>query len=131
MVAFLLPAMHATLVPVFCITLPGLTQMLDTGTPQLQDWMSEEYSCLMWHFLKLAGIPCSWTFIHHLREQICSEFTIHDQFREKAQQVELAQLGPHWELFLYLCGGTRVPWGLFAGDALALEGYGRRLSLPP
>ncbi|XP_003801604.2 galactoside 2-alpha-L-fucosyltransferase 1 isoform X2 [Otolemur garnettii] len=93
--AFILPAMHATLAPVFRITLPVLSPEVDSHTPwqelQLHDWMSEEYAHLSDPFLKLSGFPCSWTFFHHLREQIRREFTLHDHLREKAQSL-LSQL---------------------------------------
>ncbi|KAM4800835.1 galactoside alpha-(1,2)-fucosyltransferase 1 [Urocitellus parryii] len=89
--AFILPAMHATLAPVFRITLPVLTSEVDSRTPwrklQLHDWMSEEYFCLKDPFLKLSGFPCSWTFFHHLREQIRREFTLHDHLRDEAQHL--------------------------------------------
>ncbi|XP_019596989.2 galactoside alpha-(1,2)-fucosyltransferase 1 isoform X2 [Rhinolophus sinicus] len=87
--AFILPDMHAALAPVFRITLPVLAPEVDSHTPwrklQLHDWMSEEYAHLKNPLLKLTGFPCSWTFFHHLREQIRSEFTLHDHLREKAQ----------------------------------------------
>ncbi|XP_004646577.1 galactoside 2-alpha-L-fucosyltransferase 1 [Octodon degus] len=87
--AFILPAMHAALAPVFRITLPVLAPEVDSHTPwqklQLHDWMSEEYSRLEDPYLKLSGFPCSWTFFHHLRERIRSEFTLHDHLREEAQ----------------------------------------------
>uniref|UniRef100_A0A8C2VEK6 L-Fucosyltransferase n=1 Tax=Chinchilla lanigera TaxID=34839 RepID=A0A8C2VEK6_CHILA len=87
--AFIMPAMHAALAPVFRITLPVLAPEVDSHTPwrklQLHDWMSQEYFHLEDPFLKLSGFPCSWTFFHHLREQIRSEFTLHDHLREEAQ----------------------------------------------
>ncbi|XP_006770052.2 PREDICTED: galactoside 2-alpha-L-fucosyltransferase 1 [Myotis davidii] len=77
--AFILPTMHAALAPVFRITLPVLLPEVDSRTPwerlELHDWMSEEYARLPQPFLKLSGFPCSWTFFHHLREQIRREFT--------------------------------------------------------
>lgn len=93
--AFILPAMHAALAPVFRITLPVLVPEVDSRTPwqslELHDWMSEEYARLPQPLLKLSGFPCSWTFFHHLREQIRREFTLHDHLREGAQGF-LAQL---------------------------------------
>ncbi|XP_014406015.1 PREDICTED: LOW QUALITY PROTEIN: galactoside 2-alpha-L-fucosyltransferase 1 [Myotis brandtii] len=84
--AFILPAMHAALAPVFRITLPVLAPEVDRRTPwqslELHDWMSEEYARLQQPLLKLSGFPCSWTFFHHLREQIRREFTLHDHLRE-------------------------------------------------
>lgn len=89
--AFIQPEMHATLAPVFRISLPVLDPEVDSLTPWqrlvLHDWMSEEYSHLEDPFLKLSGFPCSWTFFHHLREQIRREFTLHDHLREGAQHL--------------------------------------------
>uniref|UniRef100_A0A7N9IBE7 L-Fucosyltransferase n=1 Tax=Macaca fascicularis TaxID=9541 RepID=A0A7N9IBE7_MACFA len=131
--AFILPAMHAALAPVFRITLPVLAPEVDSRTPwrelQLHDWMSEEYADLRDPFLKLSGFPCSWTFFHHLREQIRREFTLHDHLREEAQsvlgQLRLGRTGDRQ----HLCGPA--PWGLSAGYASALEGCGGRQRLPP
>ncbi|XP_025869566.2 galactoside alpha-(1,2)-fucosyltransferase 1 [Vulpes vulpes] len=93
--AFILPAMHAALAPVFRITLPVLAPEVDSHMPwrelQLHDWMSEDYAHLKDPFLKLTGFPCSWTFFHHLREQIRREFTLHDHLRQEAQHL-LSQL---------------------------------------
>ncbi|XP_045628133.1 galactoside alpha-(1,2)-fucosyltransferase 1 isoform X1 [Ursus americanus] len=93
--AFIFPTMHATLAPVFRITLPVLAPEVDGRTPwrelQLHDWMSEDYTHLEDAFLKLTGFPCSWTFFHHLRAQIRREFTLHEHLRQEAQGL-LSQL---------------------------------------
>ncbi|XP_058136522.1 galactoside alpha-(1,2)-fucosyltransferase 1 isoform X2 [Dasypus novemcinctus] len=93
--AFIPPAMHAALAPVFRITLPVLAPEVDSHTPwrqlELHDWMSEEYAHLEDPFLKFTGFPCSWTFFHHIRGQIRSEFTLHEHLREQAQGL-LSQL---------------------------------------
>lgn len=72
--AFIQPAMHATLAPVFRITLPVLAPEVNSRTPwwelELHDWMLEQYAQLKEPWLKLSSFPCSWTFFHHLREQI-------------------------------------------------------------
>ncbi|XP_077603230.1 galactoside alpha-(1,2)-fucosyltransferase 1 isoform X1 [Crocuta crocuta] len=87
--AFILPSMHTALAPVFRITLPVLAPDVDSHTPwrelELRDWMSQEYAHLTDPLLKLTGFPCSWTFFHHLREQIRREFTLHDHLRREAQ----------------------------------------------
>lgn len=87
--AFILPAMHAALAPVFRITLPVLAPEVDRDTPwrtlDLHDWMSEEYAHVQEPLLKLRGFPCSWTFFHHIRDQIRREFSLHDHLRDKAQ----------------------------------------------
>lgn len=93
--AFILPAMHAALAPVFRITLPVLAPEVDSSTQwrelPLHDWMSEEYAHLQEPLLKLTGYPCSWTFFHHLRDHIRSEFTLHSHLQQEAQAL-LAQL---------------------------------------
>ncbi|XP_006868458.1 PREDICTED: galactoside 2-alpha-L-fucosyltransferase 1 [Chrysochloris asiatica] len=89
--AFILPSMHDTLAPVFRITLPVLSPEVDRQISwqklKLHDWMSEEYSHLEEAQLKLFGFPCSWTFFHHIREKIRSEFKLHEHLREEAQSV--------------------------------------------
>lgn len=96
--AFILPSMHATLAPVFRISLPVLAPEVERRLAwqelTLNDWMSEEYAHLQEPVLKLTGFPCSWTFFHHLREQIRSEFTLHDHVREDVQsQLHRLRLG--------------------------------------
>lgn len=135
--AFILPAMHAALAPVFRITLPVLAPEVDGHTPwqrlQLHDWMSEEYSRLKDPFLKLSGFPCSWTFFHHLREQIRSEFTLHDHLREEAQGflrklLRLGHLGsrPHTFVGVHVRRGDYVQvmpqhWKGVIGDRAYLQ----------
>ncbi|XP_032695159.1 galactoside 2-alpha-L-fucosyltransferase 1 isoform X1 [Lontra canadensis] len=106
--AFILPAMHAALAPVFRISLPVLAAEVDSRTPwrelQLHDWMSEDYAHLKDAFLKLTGFPCSWTFFHHLRAQIRREFTLHDHLRQEAQgllsQLRLGRAGDRPRTFV-------------------------------
>ncbi|KAM7060194.1 LOW QUALITY PROTEIN: galactoside alpha-(1,2)-fucosyltransferase 1 [Molossus nigricans] len=87
--AQLRPAVHAALAPVFRVSLPAPVPEVDSHTPrrnlQLHDWMSEEYAHVKDPSPKLTGFPCSWTFFHHLREQLRSESTLHGHLREKAQ----------------------------------------------
>ncbi|XP_034493830.1 galactoside alpha-(1,2)-fucosyltransferase 1 isoform X1 [Ailuropoda melanoleuca] len=106
--AFILPAMHATLAPMFRITLPVLAPEVDGRMPwrelQLHDWMSEDYAHLEDAFLKLTGFPCSWTFFHHLRAQIRREFTLHEHLQQEAQgllsQLRLGHTGDHPRTFV-------------------------------
>ncbi|XP_027632276.1 galactoside 2-alpha-L-fucosyltransferase 1 isoform X2 [Tupaia chinensis] len=106
--AFILPSMHATLAPVFRITLPVLAPEVDSSTAwrelKLHDWMSEQYAHLKEPFLKLSGFPCSWTFFHHLRDQIRREFTLHDHLRAEAQhllrRLRLGRTGDHPSTFV-------------------------------
>lgn len=106
--AFIQPAMHATLAPVFRITLPVLAPEVNSRTPwwelELHDWMLEQYAQLKEPWLKLSSFPCSWTFFHHLREQIRSEFTLHDHLRREAQSLlshfRLSRTGDHPSTFV-------------------------------
>ncbi|XP_057568716.1 galactoside alpha-(1,2)-fucosyltransferase 1 isoform X3 [Hippopotamus amphibius kiboko] len=106
--AFIQPAMHATLAPMFRITLPVLAPEVDSHGPwrqlELHDWMSEEYAHLKEPWLKFTGFPCSWTFFHHLREQIRREFTLHDHLRQEAQgllsQLRLGRTGDRPSTFV-------------------------------
>uniref|UniRef100_H9H651 L-Fucosyltransferase n=1 Tax=Monodelphis domestica TaxID=13616 RepID=H9H651_MONDO len=88
--AFVLPAMHATLAPVFRLSLPVLDAEAAARVPwrlyPLRDWMAEEYAQLGGHdALQFTGFPCSWTFYHHVRAEIRREFSLHGHVREEAQ----------------------------------------------
>ncbi|KAM9035364.1 galactoside 2-alpha-L-fucosyltransferase 1 [Sarcophilus harrisii] len=88
--AFILPDMHATLAPVFKLTLPVLDATAASHVPwslyPLRDWMAEEYGRLGDRdALRFTGFPCSWTFYHHLRAEIRREFSLHRHVREDAQ----------------------------------------------
>ncbi|XP_053308216.1 galactoside alpha-(1,2)-fucosyltransferase 2-like [Spea bombifrons] len=88
---YILPEMHNYLAPIFKITLPVL-QRNTAGSIAfkeywIHDWMSEEYNHIDETYLKLTGFPCSWTFYHHLRDEILKEFTIHDHLKNEANQV--------------------------------------------
>ncbi|XP_063293074.1 galactoside alpha-(1,2)-fucosyltransferase 2-like [Pelobates fuscus] len=88
---FILPEMHSYLAPIFKITLPVLHQdavnLISFKEYWIHDWMSEEYKHVDETFLKFTGYPCSWTFYHHLRDDIRREFTIHDHLKKEANQV--------------------------------------------
>ncbi|XP_044527201.1 galactoside alpha-(1,2)-fucosyltransferase 2-like [Gracilinanus agilis] len=87
--AYISPEMHQYLAPIFCITLPVLpasvAQHIHWKNYPLHDWMSEEYRHIHGAYVRLTGYPCSWTFYHHLREEIRREFTLHDHVRNEAQ----------------------------------------------
>uniref|UniRef100_T1JBK5 L-Fucosyltransferase n=1 Tax=Strigamia maritima TaxID=126957 RepID=T1JBK5_STRMM len=51
----------------------------------LHDWMSAEYSIFHCNFTLVHGFPCSWTFYHHIRDDIKREFQFH---REIIRDVE-------------------------------------------
>ncbi|KAH1181184.1 hypothetical protein KIL84_002118 [Mauremys mutica] len=48
--------------------------------------MSEEYRHIEGKYVRLTGYPCSWTFYHHLRQEILQEFSFHDHVKEEANR---------------------------------------------
>ncbi|XP_074919497.1 galactoside alpha-(1,2)-fucosyltransferase 2-like [Chelonoidis abingdonii] len=88
--AYILPEMHQQLAPLFRITLPVLSSDMVQNIPWkdygLHDWMSEEYRHIEGKYVRLTGYPCSWTFYHHLRQEILQEFSFHDHIKEEANR---------------------------------------------
>lgn len=132
--AFIQPSMHAVLAPVFRITLPVLAPEVDRHAPwqelELHDWMLEEYAHVKEPWVKLTGFPCSWTFFHHLREQIRVHPT-RASAAGGAAFAEWAPLPPHRGPPEHLRGCPRAPRGLPTSDASPLEGCGGGPRLPP
>uniref|UniRef100_A0A8C8RD64 L-Fucosyltransferase n=1 Tax=Pelusios castaneus TaxID=367368 RepID=A0A8C8RD64_9SAUR len=87
--------MYQQLAPLFCITLPivssDVVQRIPWRNYGLHDWMSEEYRYIKGKYIRLMGYPCSWTFDHHIRQEILQEFSFHDHIKEEAKQY-LAKL---------------------------------------
>ncbi|XP_074075691.1 galactoside alpha-(1,2)-fucosyltransferase 2-like isoform X2 [Macrotis lagotis] len=87
--AFISPKMKRTLGRLFHITLPVVTdrmaQQIPWVTYLLEDWMKDEYRYIPWNYVFFKGYPCSWTFYHHLRDEILQEFSLHARIREEAQ----------------------------------------------
>ncbi|XP_058136515.1 galactoside alpha-(1,2)-fucosyltransferase 2 isoform X2 [Dasypus novemcinctus] len=87
--AFIPAQLHSTLAPIFRITLPVLHADVASRIPwknyHLNDWMEEEYRHIPGKYVRLTGYPCSWTFYHHLRDEILREFSLHEHVREEAQ----------------------------------------------
>lgn len=85
---YILPEMHNELGRIFKIKLPVLHQdvlgQIKWQKYKLNDWMSPEYSNISGQYVKLFGTPCSWTFYHHIREEILQEFTFQDHIKEEA-----------------------------------------------
>ncbi|XP_078507116.1 galactoside alpha-(1,2)-fucosyltransferase 2-like [Lissotriton helveticus] len=86
--AYILPKMHWELSKVFKLTLPVLHEEVDRHIPwmlyKLHDWMSSEYLHIPLEHVKFVGYPCSWTFYHHVQEEILREFSFHDFIKEEA-----------------------------------------------
>ncbi|XP_007536022.2 galactoside alpha-(1,2)-fucosyltransferase 2 [Erinaceus europaeus] len=89
--AFIPPQMHDWLAPLFRISLPVLhgttARQIPWSNYKLNDWMEEQYRHIPGQYVRLTGYPCSWTFYHHLRQEILREFTLHDHLREEAQRL--------------------------------------------
>ncbi|XP_078511179.1 galactoside alpha-(1,2)-fucosyltransferase 2-like [Lissotriton helveticus] len=88
--AYILPEMFNWLAPIFKIRLPQMHQSvvnkIKWNNYWLHDWMSEEYKNINGKYVRLAGYPCSWTFYHHIRDEILREFTFHDYIIEETNQ---------------------------------------------
>ncbi|XP_007431057.2 galactoside 2-alpha-L-fucosyltransferase 2 isoform X1 [Python bivittatus] len=86
--AYILPEMHQYLSPIFKITLPVISakrfRKIQWKKVYLNDWMSEEYRHIRGRYVQLMGYPCSYTFYHHIRQEILKEFTFHDHIKEEA-----------------------------------------------
>lgn len=48
--------------------------------------MQEQYRHIPRELVRLTSHPCSWTFCHHLRDEILREFALHDHVREEARR---------------------------------------------
>uniref|UniRef100_A0A8C8X5B2 L-Fucosyltransferase n=1 Tax=Panthera leo TaxID=9689 RepID=A0A8C8X5B2_PANLE len=87
--AFIPAEMHSTLAPIFRISLPVLHHAAAGRIPwrnyPLNDWMEDRHRHIPGEYVRLTGYPCSWTFYHHVRDEIRREFTLHDHVREEAQ----------------------------------------------
>ncbi|XP_068098316.1 galactoside alpha-(1,2)-fucosyltransferase 2-like [Hyperolius riggenbachi] len=86
--AYIIPIMHDRLSKIFKIRLPALHQEMFTKIKwnryPLHDWMSEEYYNIQRDHIYLIGAPCSYTFYHHVKDEILREFTFHDFIREES-----------------------------------------------
>ncbi|XP_067825334.1 galactoside alpha-(1,2)-fucosyltransferase 2-like [Heptranchias perlo] len=85
--AYILPSMADYLSPIFKITLPTLHQSVSNRMHwkhySLHDWMTDQYRSIPGDYVMFSGYPCSWTFYHHIREEILLEFTFHDFITEQ------------------------------------------------
>ncbi|XP_043915616.1 galactoside alpha-(1,2)-fucosyltransferase 2-like [Protopterus annectens] len=83
----ILPEMYDALVPLFNITLPVIQEAIALEIPwkiyNLHDWMSPRYYNIRGKYVLLHGYPCSWTFYHHIRNEIHREFTFHDHIKQR------------------------------------------------
>ncbi|XP_030051268.1 galactoside 2-alpha-L-fucosyltransferase 2-like [Microcaecilia unicolor] len=92
--AYIEQGTHNWLAPIFKISLPVLHRDTAGKIPwrnfRIHDWMSEEYYHIDEKYLRLTGYPSSWTFYHHIREEIIWEITFHDFIKaETNKHLEL------------------------------------------
>ncbi|XP_028560408.2 galactoside alpha-(1,2)-fucosyltransferase 2-like isoform X1 [Podarcis muralis] len=88
--ACIYPAMHKYLSPMFRITLPVISAEVDKKIHwkdfPLRSWMSESYKHIKGKYVRLTGYPWSYTFYHHIRQEILQQFSFHDHIKEEANQ---------------------------------------------
>ncbi|XP_030053705.1 galactoside 2-alpha-L-fucosyltransferase 2-like [Microcaecilia unicolor] len=78
------------LAPIFKISLPVLHKDVVRKIPWkyhwVHDWMSKDYEQIEGKHVMISGYPCSWTFYHHIREEILQEFTFHDFIKDEVNK---------------------------------------------
>ncbi|XP_028560405.2 galactoside alpha-(1,2)-fucosyltransferase 2-like [Podarcis muralis] len=88
--AYIYPAMHKYLSPMFRITLPVLhaevAKKIRWKNFHLHNWMSESYKHIKGKYVRLTGYPWSYTFFQHIRQEILQQFSFHDHIKEEANQ---------------------------------------------
>ncbi|XP_075046950.1 galactoside alpha-(1,2)-fucosyltransferase 1-like [Mixophyes fleayi] len=95
--AFILPTMHYKLARVFKVRLPVMdmevTSRMMWKLRRLHDWMAPEYGNISEQYVKFFGKPCSWTFFHHIRDEILREFAFHDFIKEEVNDYLVSVTG--------------------------------------
>ncbi|XP_018428528.1 PREDICTED: galactoside 2-alpha-L-fucosyltransferase 2-like [Nanorana parkeri] len=86
--AYILPEMYSQLAKIFKKRLPTLHQEVSNRIKWrnygLHDWMSEEYQYIEGEYVHLSSYPWSFTFYHHIKDEILHEFTFHDFIKEES-----------------------------------------------
>ncbi|XP_064465076.1 galactoside alpha-(1,2)-fucosyltransferase 2-like [Ornithodoros turicata] len=85
--AYIHPRMHARLAPLFKLSLPVLgNEMQNISWVNFSgaDIMSESYSHMTEAHIKLRGYYNSWTFFHHIKNEILEQFTFHEKLKFRA-----------------------------------------------
>ncbi|XP_066484395.1 galactoside alpha-(1,2)-fucosyltransferase 2-like [Tiliqua scincoides] len=95
--AYIQPSMHQNLASIFRITLPVIHSevvgKIRWRNFSLHNWMSEDYHHIQGKYVRLTGYPFSYTFYHHIHQEILQEFTFHDHIKEEANQYLLSLRG--------------------------------------
>ncbi|XP_067861394.1 galactoside alpha-(1,2)-fucosyltransferase 2-like [Heptranchias perlo] len=131
--AYISPGMADYLSLNFKLTLPTLNQKFEDKTPwknyHVADWMEEKYRNISGDYIKLVGYPCSWTFYHHIREEILHEFSFHEFITKEvtlyfrniaAQRPSVTYVGVHVRRGDYVSVMPRM-WKGVTGDKKYLE----------
>ncbi|XP_066461792.1 galactoside alpha-(1,2)-fucosyltransferase 2-like [Eleutherodactylus coqui] len=95
--AYILPEMHNQLAKIFKITLPvfhsEVLNHIKWKNYGLHDWMSDEYRHIEGEYVHFRGYPCSFTFYHHIKDEILREFTFHDFIKEESNNYLRSIIG--------------------------------------
>ncbi|KAM4652175.1 galactoside alpha-(1,2)-fucosyltransferase 2-like [Discoglossus pictus] len=89
--ACILPDMYKWLSPIFNISLPVLSVEEHYAVPWfnylITDWMSEEYKHINKKYVQFLGYINSWTFYHHIKDEILKEFSFHSYIKDEVNKV--------------------------------------------
>ncbi|XP_075045978.1 galactoside alpha-(1,2)-fucosyltransferase 2-like [Mixophyes fleayi] len=89
--ACILPQMHHWLTPIFKVTLPVISTDDDRILPWkeyvINNWMSEQYKNIHSKYVKFIGHYNSWTFYHHIRNELVKEFTFHSFIKDRVTKI--------------------------------------------
>ncbi|XP_053117166.1 galactoside alpha-(1,2)-fucosyltransferase 2-like [Hemicordylus capensis] len=95
--AYIPPAMHRFLAPLFRITLPVIPTVVADKIHwrnfPLHNWMSEQYRHIEGKYVQLTGYPYSFTFYDHIRQEILREFSFHDHIKAESNRYLLGLKG--------------------------------------
>ncbi|XP_072097459.1 galactoside alpha-(1,2)-fucosyltransferase 2-like [Mobula birostris] len=131
--AYISPEMAKFLSQNFKITLPTLQkevkQKIKWKNYHLSDWMEDKYKNIAGDYINFVGYPCSWTFYHHIRNEILQEFSFHEFVTEEvnlylrkitASRQNVTYIGVHVRRGDYVRVMRKV-WKGVIGDKKYLE----------
>ncbi|XP_073513837.1 galactoside alpha-(1,2)-fucosyltransferase 2-like [Phyllobates terribilis] len=86
--AYILPEMHKELSSLFKLNLPLISKdsanRIKWKEYKINNWMCPEYRNITGENIRLKGFVYSWTFYHHLKNELLQEFTFHDFVKDEA-----------------------------------------------
>ncbi|XP_069492420.1 galactoside alpha-(1,2)-fucosyltransferase 2-like [Ambystoma mexicanum] len=88
--AAIVPGMVHMLCPLFNLTLPHLNEIQEKQITWqkywLTDWMLEKHKQIKGKYVQFTGCPNSWTFYHHIKDEIRREFTFHPPIKKEVNE---------------------------------------------